>query len=573
MTTLARNLLIGGFLLASALAARAETVFWFDDGLYPVENQTNASYRLSVADERDGIGWPAELRRIRDDALRMRGYVAKPEAGDTDATWIGHYELHRMDGEHRLAEVGTTDAQARQQGLTTTFDEQGLLDSESLYRDGELDGTARKYLHGQIYSTTDYKNGQRDGVHVQYVQGKLRRIEEYHNDKLDGVTEQYTIGVQPELTSRSHYRHGEPHGWFRQYQAGATVSEIHYVDGKKNGPERYWHDQDRGQLREVAYFRDGRQVGERVVNRYDVDSRVTVQAVFDADTELLAKTEYEDGQPKTRVRHVTAPDGSPREIHEYFDDHGYIYARRTLFPGQAHEIEVRFDGEGKLFYQRELRNHHRVGRFYEADENHRTTTIQYDDQGRRHGGEYETLDGKPLRATTWVHGTRQGPFIEIAYNGQQSLGTYADGRRDGVFRVSRDGQLIERIHYDHGTKHGAYERYDDATLLERGNYVNGARQGAWIESAGPGRRWQGRYDHGLRVGTWHKRNESGYPVEIGDYDDGEPVGLWTLYADNGQLRDCPFYRDGTRVSADADHKDSQADIVAYCKRRREAGRD
>ena len=163
LTALARTLLLAAVLLGYALTARAETVFWFDDGLYPVDSQARASYRLSVADERDGIGWPAELRRIEDDALRMRGTVARPEPGDTDVTWIGAYQLYRMAGEHRLAEVGTTDAQARQQGLVTTFDEQGRLESETLYRDGKRHGEARRYLDGELSTLTHYTHGQRDG--------------------------------------------------------------------------------------------------------------------------------------------------------------------------------------------------------------------------------------------------------------------------------------------------------------------------------------------------------------------------------------------------------------------------
>ncbi|MES1924783.1 hypothetical protein [Salinisphaera sp. T31B1] len=575
LTALARTLLIAAAVLGYALTARAATVFWFDDGLYPVDSQARASYRLSVADERDGIGWPAELRRIEDDALRMRGYVEQPEAGDTDVTWVGAYQLYRMTGEHRLAEVGTTDAQARQQGLVTTFDDQGRLESETPYRDGKRDGQARRYVDGELNSITHYKNDQRNGVHVEYVQGQVWRIEDYRDDQLDGLTEQYTTGMQPGLTSRGHYRHGEPQGWFRQYEAGATISETHYIDGKKDGPERYWHDQAAGQLSEIAHYRHGERVGQQIVKRYDVNSRVTVKTVFDSANNLLAKTEYDDGRPKIRVRHLRDAE-PPREVREYFDDHGYVYAHITGFPGQAREIEVRFDGEGKLVYRRELRHHHRVGRFFEADENHRTTTIQYDDQGQRHGGEYETLDGKPLRATTWVHGTRQGPFIEIAYNGQQSIGTYANGRREGVFTVSRDGQLIERSHYDHGTQDGDYARYDEnGDLLEQGRYADGAKQGAWIETTARRRTWHGRYDHGKRVGHWQAINPWGYPVEAGDYDDtGRRTGLWAVYDDDGRLRECPLYREDERVARPERRASSDAGMVEYCNSRsREAAGD
>ena len=574
LTTLARTLLLAAVLLGYALTARAETVFWFDDGLYPVDSQARASYRLSVADERDGIGWPAELRRIEDDALRMRGTVARPEPGDTDVTWIGAYQLYRMAGEHRLAEVGTTDAQARQQGLVTTFDEQGRLESETLYRDGKRHGRARRYIDGELNTVTHYENDQRHGVHVEYVQGKVWRIEDYRHDRLDGLTEQYSVGMQPALTSRGHYRHGKPHGWFRRYEAGATVSEIHYVDGKKDGPERYWHHQAAGLLREIAHFRDGEPVGEQIVKRYDVDSQVTVKTVFDSDNNLLAKIEYDDGRPSTRVRYIRDGD-RPREIHDYFDRYGYVQARRILFPGTAREIERRFAADGALTYRRELRNHHRVGRFFERREPGHSVAIVYDDHGERHGRQIETRDGKTVRMTTWVHGTREGAFFEIAYNGRRTEGRYAQGRLDGVQRVLDGEQIREITHYDHGTKDGHYARYDqNGDLRGKGRYVDGAKHGDWMESAGRGTRWHGRYDHGERVGRWQTLSVRGYPVAEGRFDEhGKRTGVWTFYRDDGELEGCPLYRDGERVAAADYNRDSAQSRVEYCKSQLDARPD
>jgi|GEM_PF-2423703 len=577
MTTLSRTLLVIGLLLAPTIAAQAETLLWFDDGLYPIDDQARASYRLRIADERDGIGWPAELRRIRDDALRMRGYVAEPEAGATDATWIGHYELYRMEGEHRLSEVGTTDAESRQQGLATTFDEQGLLDSETLYRDGEIDGEARKYLHGEIYTTTEYENGKREGIHSQYVQGKLRRTEEYHDDQLDGLTKQFSIGSTPALTSRGEYRHGKAHGWMRQYRGGVAISEVHYVDGKQDGPARYWHDKRADQLRELSHYRAGKRVGEQIVRRYDAADRVTVEVILDANSDPITKTEYnpETGQPKSRVRHTTGADDKPRKIHEYFNDDGDLYTRITRFPGQAHEIEVRFDTDGQLTYRRELRGTHRVGRYFETYSPGHTIDIPYDNAGRRDGVQIETIDDKPVRSTTWVQGKRDGRFYEIASNGLRSEGQYVDGQRDGVFRVTAGDQLIESTHYDHGIRDGENVLYaDNGAVLDKGRYVDGVKHGAWIESGRGTRRWQGTYDNGERVGSWQAVNQWGYPVETGDYDtDGQRSGLWTMFDDDGRLKACPLYRDGERVEFADTGPDSGQSMVEYCNHRIGAGPD
>ncbi|MES1939232.1 hypothetical protein T5B8_03271 [Salinisphaera sp. T5B8] len=555
MITRARHALAAGLLVAAgAVHAQDPTRFWYDAELNPVDDAAAATYRVSVQSQRDGIGWPAELRRIEDDALRMRGYVAKPERDDTDVTWIGHYALYRMNGEHRLAEVGTADAQARYQGLMTTFDAQGRLERAALYRDGELEGKTRQYVDGKLYSVTDYENGEREGIHAQYVQGALFRIEEYHHDRLDGVTEQYSTGDRAWLVSRVEYRDGRPDGWAREYEAGKTVAETRFVNGRKDGPQRQWHDQEKNLLSEIVYYRDGEQVSHDIVNRYNVNDQVTAQTVLDRDGRLLVTTRYDTatGQPKTRVRHVRDTD-TPKEIHEYFDRYGYVEVRRIAFPQQAHEIELRFAADGQITYRRELRDHHRVGLYIETLEPNHSLRTHYDDNGKRQGKEVEIRHGKIVKMTTWADGQRNGPFFERDYGGQRTEGQYVDDKLDGEYRVvDSDQQLIEIAHYDEGSKDGLYERYDryadDDKPVERGHYVDGVRHGAWIEtSASGGPTWHGRYRKGQKIGRWQAVNAEGYPLTEGNFEAGQRSGLWLNYRHDGELDSCELYRNGERV--------------------------
>ena len=562
-------------LLAGSAAAHADTRLWYDAELNPVDDPAAASYRVRVEDQRDGIGWPAELRRIEDDALRMRGYVARPEPGDTDVTWIGHYELYRLSGEHRLAEVGTADAQARYQGLMTNFGARGRLERAALYRDGELDGKTRRYVDGELDSITDYENGQREGVHAQYVQGALFRIEEYHHDRLDGVAEQYSTGDRAWLVSRVEYRDGRTHGWAREYSAGQTVAETRFVNGRKDGPQRQWHDQEKNLLSEIVHYRDGKQISNDVVTRYNVNDQVTAQIVLDRDGQLRATTHYDTatGQPKTRVRHVrdTHTDtDTPKEIHEYFDRYGYVEVRRITFPGQAHEIELRFAADGALTYRRELRNHHRVGLYIETLEPDHTMRTHYDDNGKRQGQQIETRHGKVVKMTTWADGKRNGPFFERAYSGRRTEGQYVDGKLDGEYRVlDSDQQPVEIAHYDQGSKDGLYARYDrytdDDKPVEQGRYVDGARHGRWIEtSASGGPTWHGDYRNGQKIGRWQAVNAQGYPLTEGNFEAGQRNGLWRNFRDDGALDSCELYRNGERVDTPAYDPSAGQTRIEYC---------
>lgn len=435
--------------------AAATPQFWYDDEFNPLPGPSGAVYHAVFSDPRDSAGRPAELRRVDNDALRMRGYVDPPAPGDKDLNWVGHYELYWENDDNSLREVGTYGSQDRLQGVLVSYDEQGRLKAKNLYLDGELHGEQRQYLHGDLYSISHYAHGKREGVHAQYARGKLRRIEEYHDGELDGVTEQYFIGPEQTLRSRVEYRHGKVHGWSRLYHGDGTLErEVHSVDGRKDGVARTWHDQAANQVSELEHYRDGERVGEHLLRRYNADDYVTFQQIRDADDTLISQTRYNSftGRPQSRERHLEDPE---RDIRETFDNNGHVHVRRTFFEDQARRIEVRFTADGRMSYRREQRDHHPVGLFIEPALSGGTVRGRYDDEGRRHGTEIETLDGRPIRVTTYVHGQRNGPFYELSANGRRTVAYYVDDALDGVYEVTDgNGRTIERARYDHGDRVG-----------------------------------------------------------------------------------------------------------------------
>ena len=86
----------------------------------------------------------------------------------------------------------------------------------------------------------------------------------------------------------------------------------------------------------------------------------------------------------------------------------------------------------------------------------------------------------------YVHGVRQGQWVEI----------YGDTRRD-------EGQ------YDNNKKQGLWvETYSDGTRRE-GEYVGGRKQGTWIETQASGGRIEGGYVDGRRQGVWVETRADG----------------------------------------------------------------
>jgi hypothetical protein len=129
-----------------------------------------------------------------------------------------------------------------------------------------------------------------------------------------------------------------------------------------------------------------------------------------------------------------------------------------------------------------------------------------DDAGRprRQGPSRAWYDDGTLRVeATWVHGRRDGPFVEYHRNGKKAqAGRYLDDERDGPWSTwSEGGQLLERVELRRGVRHGPFAAW----------HQNGRRK------------TEGRFCQGMQCGSWISWDESGR--ELGRMALGEPMAL------------------------------------------------
>jgi antitoxin component YwqK of YwqJK toxin-antitoxin module len=89
-------------------------------------------------------------------------------------------------------------------------------------------------------------------------------------------------------------------------------------------------------------------------------------------------------------------------------------------------------------------------------------------------------DGKPLHHVDFVNGQRNGLFQEWDSSGVLiKEGYYADGQRDGVWRIFEHGRLTQRS-YSRGALSGpTYEELEDGRVVH-GQYYAGKESGLWI---------------------------------------------------------------------------------------------
>lgn len=390
--------------VASALAAET---YWLDDDFEAVA-KVKATYKATVADNRDGPGWPVDIHRILYGQLRFRGYSSTPDLRNADQKWVGAYELYRFAGEHRLEEVGTRNMAGERNGLAVGFTRDGYLSYETPYVDGVMQGMGRRYVHGELRHLTPLVDGQREGIQTTYYDGRIRKITELHADKINGVVEQYGDTHSPQvLTRRSHYRDGRLNGVERLWSLeGALLQETHYVDGKKNGVQRNWSDPEHagGHLTAVYHYRDNKVRG--LLQEYS-GAYLDEERVLGDDGRRLRRTRFWPikGSPReVEDRIATDDQGREQRIHDTFSNRGHLVTRRIVFADTPHRIDTHYTEDGQISYREEVvagkKRGLQIDRAYEGHYEWR----RYDDQGRLHGEQANYRNGEVIKRWTMRHG-------------------------------------------------------------------------------------------------------------------------------------------------------------------------
>ncbi|WP_348765917.1 hypothetical protein [uncultured Salinisphaera sp.] len=415
-----RFALIAAYLFVQTGSAWAQGTFWLNDE-FEVVAKAKASRKATVADERDGPGWPVEVRRIRYDQLNFRGYSSTPDLADPNQKWVGAYQLYRFAGDYKLAEVGTRNMAGERHGLAVGFERDGDLSYETPYVKGVMQGMGRRYVGGELRDLTPLVDGKREGFETSYYDGRIRKLTELHDDSIDGVVEQYGSLHSPQvLTQRSHYRSGRLHGWERIWSLeGALLQETHYVDGRKNGIQRNWADQAAGHLASVYHYRDGKVRGLQQEYR---GAYLDEERVIGDDGQRLRRTLFWPikGNPrKTENRIETDAQGRTQRVDETFSNTGHLVTRHVSFRDAPHYIKTRFSEDGHVLYRKEVVDGKPNGLQIDQTLDGHYEWRRYDDSGRLHGEQADYRNDQVVRRWTMDHGE---PVGDSQHSGSDSAG-------------------------------------------------------------------------------------------------------------------------------------------------------
>lgn len=148
-------------------------------------------------------------------AQQDSGFTNKAEAtnlmvnGIKDGKWI---EYEDENGNYTRKESSvfyelTIYSAGKSTGIARRYYNNGVLESESPYKNGKIDGTSKIYLSGKVVREIPYKDGKIDGLaRYYYDTGILSAETPYTNGKINGTEKLYS--EKGKLIRETTYKHG-----------------------------------------------------------------------------------------------------------------------------------------------------------------------------------------------------------------------------------------------------------------------------------------------------------------------------------------------------------------------------
>ena len=147
----------------------------------------------------------------------------------------------------------------KQDGITTTWDENGQKESEGNYKNGKTDGTMTTwYENGQKESEANSKNGKRDGIVIAWYGNGQKKVEgNSKNGKLDGTTTTWYENGQKkeEWNYKNDTLDGIASTWYENGNGQKKV-EGNYENGKVDGIITSWY--ENGQKEAEVNYKNGK---------------------------------------------------------------------------------------------------------------------------------------------------------------------------------------------------------------------------------------------------------------------------------------------------------------------------
>ena len=390
--------------------------------------------------------------------------VGEYAAGNKTGKWIRKSAAGAVLGEYEMKD-GT--------GIEKQWLDDGQLYSETPYKSGVIDGTAKIYgKNNFLLGSTRYKAGKLDGPHSFGTRNSMR------------MEETFVAGVR--------------RGKRKIFHQGGLIAEEHFDrKGRLDGPYTLWRDAK--VFRVKGQFSGGRRTGawewrdkkdrKEKEGSYYGGRRDGAWSEW-VDEKLVWSGTYDKGKPNGTF---TYWDKNGNEIGKYDikDGTGWVYTywsnkkpytKQRVYKGYEDGLYQEFTRAGKLVVEGHFAGVMKHGGWKEWTFDGVLRAEETWKRGKLEGKVKKYVDGKPSMEATYVDGKAEGPYVEYRLGTPSLTGQFAADAKTGTWTsYAADGSVVRIATYKDGGLDGPYRELTGGVVIE-GSMVAGRRSGTWTRT-------------------------------------------------------------------------------------------
>lgn len=358
------------------------------------------------------------------------------------------------------------------QGWTRWYYGDGVLKKKVFFVDGREEGFALEYAHDStVINISEYKRG--------YLLSN-----EAINRKRDGLKHGVwkTFFPDEKIKTECTYNYGKINGYFKEFDANGNLL---YIKKYANDVEIYDAPELASYEVRTEYYRNGK---PKVVASFKDDIPEGVRREYDQAGNVVRGYIFKNGVVVGQG--IIDESGQRQGAWKEFYEGGEVY-------GEGSYLNNKRTGAWKYFYRdgktEQQGTYNAAGKpdgvwkwYYESGNLKREEQMR---NGLADGLMQEVSDsGTVITKGNYIEGEEDGEwFYEV--NDDKVIGSYVNGKKEGVWKQYYNGQLYYEGNYVEGLADGEHISYwDNGKIKEKGKYIAGKKEGDWVYNSYEGLR-------------------------------------------------------------------------------------
>ena len=442
--------------------------------------------------------------------------------------------------------LGSAQTDVDPNGYNIFYYENGQVSSEGNMRDGKPDGYWKTYYKNGIIKSegnrlnfeldsvwTFYNDSAQVAVQITYLEGKKNGIRRtYHEEEI--VEENFVDDIKQ--------------GFTYHYSAdGKLQKEVFFVDGLEEGIGRVFAKSD-GRVIQLIYHKKGYITDIENINRID-NARMKQGRwiTFYDDWQIKTEGEYKNDLKNGYFKEYSK-DGVLLTTSKYLDgilqedvaELAKLDIKTEYYPNGNVKIVASYKDDIPQGVRREFSEEGEVVAGYIFRDGNIIGEGIIDEEGIKDGLWKEYYPNGALKSVgTYDTGKRIGEWKFYYPNDQlEQIGSYnKDGKPDGAWTwYYATGDLLRQESYFNGMIDGYSIEYDEfGVVIAEGEYLEDEREGKWNFNYGD-HKSEGEYSLGMRQGKWKSYYSDGKVNFEGEFIEDNPNGRHTWYWPNGNKK-------------------------------------